>query len=331
MNQQLLIMLAGGGMFVLIAMLIMGGQSSASKKRQAMVSAKPGDKSSSGGLFGFMKGGDENSLRRKQVEASLGDIEAKTKNREKARKSLKSKLIQANWSTTPRSFTIVSAAIGLVCGLIALFFGMVFWQVIGVAVIIGFGLPRWILNMMIKRRQAKFTSHFADAMEIIVRGVRTGLPLGDCLKIIAHESPEPVREEFSRVCEAEAVGVPIETALERMYDRMPLSEVKFFATVLNIQRSTGGNLGEALANLANVLRGRKLLREKIKALAAEAKASAVIIGALPPGVMVLVTVVSPDYMVELYTTSTGHRNLMIGAGMMLAGIAVMRKMINFKF
>ncbi|WP_169331853.1 type II secretion system F family protein [Robiginitomaculum antarcticum] len=326
----MLMIIAGLGMMALIAMLIMGGKSGVSKKRQAMVAAKPGEKSS-GGIFSFMKSGDENSLRRKQVEASLGDIEAKTKNREKARKSLKSKLIQANWSTKPRTFTLISAAIGLVCGAIAFFFGLAFWQVVGVAVIVGFGLPRWFLNMVIKRRQAKFTSHFADAMEIIVRGVRTGLPLGDCLKIIAHESPEPVREEFARVVEAEAVGVPIETCLDRMYDRMPLSEVKFFSTVLNIQRSTGGNLGEALANLAHVLRGRKLLREKIKALAAEAKASAVIIGALPPGVMILVTVVSPDYMVELYTTSTGHRNLMIGAGMMLAGIAVMRKMINFKF
>lgn len=330
MDPQMMAMIAGGGMFILLAMLIMGGPSGASKKRQNMVASKRGEKSKSG-LFGFMKGGDENSLRRKQVEASLGDIEAKTKDSEKARKTLKAKLIQANLTITPQTFMIVSLAVGAACGAIALVFGLVIWQVAGIAIIVGFGLPRWILGLMIKRRQAKFTASFADAMEIIVRGVRTGLPLGDCLKIIAHESPEPIREEFARVVEAEAVGVPIGTCLDRMYDRMPLSEVKFFATVLNIQRSTGGNLGEALANLANVLRGRKLLREKIKALAAEAKASAIIIGVLPPGVMILVTIVSPDYMVELYTTSTGHRNLMIGAGMMMAGIFVMRKMINFKF
>ena len=330
MDEQMMVMIAGAGMLVLLAVLIMGGQSSASKKRQSMIVGNKGEKSK-GGMFSFMKGADENSLRRKQVEASLGDIEAKTKDSEKARKTLKSKLIQANLTTTPQTFMIVSIVVGGVCGAVALLLGLVIWQVAGIAIIVGFGLPRWILSLMIKRRQSKFTASFADAMEIIVRGVRTGLPLGDCLKIIAHESPEPIREEFARVVEAEAVGVPIETCLDRMYDRMPLSEVKFFATVLNIQRSTGGNLGEALANLANVLRGRKLLREKIKALAAEAKASAIIIGVLPPGVMVLVTVVSPDYMVELYTTSTGHRNLMIGAGMMMAGIFVMRKMINFKF
>jgi len=183
----------------------------------------------------------------------------------------------------------------------------------------------------IDRRQKKFTSHFADAMDIIVRGVRTGLPLGDCLKIIAHESPEPLRSEFRRVVEGESLGIPIEVCLEQMYERMPISEVNFFATVLNIQKTTGGNLGEALSNLSNVLRGRKMLAEKIKALSAEAKVSAIIIGSLPIIVMLLVTIASPEYMEELYTTPTGHRNLMIGAVMMVMGTLMMRKMMNFKF
>jgi len=191
-------------------------------------------------------------------------------------------------------------------------------------------MPRLYLNFVIKRRQKKFTSAFADAMDIIVRGVRTGLPLGDCLKIIAHESPDPVSGEFLRVVEGEAVGVPIEVCLERMFERMPVAEVNFFSTVLNIQRTTGGNLGESLANLSNVLRGRKLLREKIKALSAEAKASAIIIGALPIIVATLVTIASPEYMSDLYFTPTGQRNLVVGAGMMVCGMLVMRKMINFK-
>jgi len=168
-------------------------------------------------------------------------------------------------------------------------------------------------------------------MDIIVRGVRTGLPLNDCLKIIAHESPEPLGSEFRKVVEGESVGMPIEICLEQLYERMPLSEVNFFATVLNIQKSTGGNLGESLANLSNVLRGRKMLREKIKALSAEAKMSAIIIGSLPIVVMILITIASPDYMEELYTTPTGHRNLMIGAVMMVMGTLMMRKMMNFKF
>jgi len=121
------------------------------------------------------------------------------------------------------------------------------------------------------------------------RGVRTGLPLGDCLKIIAHESPDPLGAEFRRVVEGESIGIPLEVCLEQMYERMPISEVNFFSTVLNIQKTTGGNLGESLANLASVLRGRKLLREKIKALSAEAKMSAIIIGVLPVAVGGLVT------------------------------------------
>ena len=202
---------------------------------------------------------------------------------------------------------------------------------LGIALILGFGLPRFILNSAIKKRQTKFTASFADAMDIIVRGVRTGLPLNDCLKIIAHESPEPLGSEFRRVVEGEQLGIPIEVCLEQLYDRMPISEVNFFSTVLNIQKSTGGNLGESLANLSNVLRGRKILREKIKALSAEAKISAIIIGALPIVVMGLVSLMSPDYMLPLFTTPTGQRNLMIGAVMMCMGTFMMRKMINFKF
>ena len=168
-------------------------------------------------------------------------------------------------------------------------------------------------------------------MDIIVRGVRTGLPLGDCLRMIAHESPEPVKSEFIRLVEGESVGVPLNICIERMYERMPLSEVNFFGTVLSIQRETGGNLGESLDNLSKVLRGRKLLREKIKALAAEAKVSAIIIGVLPPGVMAMVSVVSPDYMHDLYFTQTGQRNLIGSAFAMAFGIFIMKKMINFKF
>ncbi len=282
------------------------------------------------GFLGFLKA-DESNNRRKQIEDSLGQIEEKQKNKAKIRKTLPSKLLQANWNTTPQVFILVSMSMGTVAAGLPLIMGAPLAVCAASALIIGLGLPRWILNMAIGRRQKKFTANFADAMDIIVRGVRTGLPLGDCLKIIAHESPEPVRSEFMLVVEGESVGVPIEICLERLYDRMPLSEVNFFATVLNIQKTTGGNLGESLSNLSAVLRGRKLLREKIKALSAEAKMSAYVIGSLPIIVMILVTIASPDYMNELYTTTTGHRNLMIGAGMMVFGTLTMKKMINFKF
>ncbi len=315
------------GVFIIGYLVLDSGPKGAQKRINTIGGSASGERKS---LFAFMKVEDSSS-RRKMIEASLGELEKTQKTRKKQHKSLKSKLIQANLKTTPQTFLIISLVIGVVAAGIPVALGLKPLIALGIGFVIGFGVPRWILNFIIARRQKKFTANFSDSMDIIVRGVRTGLPLGDCMSIIAHESPEPISGEFQRLIEAESVGVPIETCLQRMYERVPLPEVNFFATVLSIQRSTGGNLGESLSNLSKVLRERKLLREKIKALSAEAKMSSIIIGALPPLVMVLVSLSSPEYMNELYTTPTGHRNLMISAGMMMVGIFVMRKMINFKF
>ena len=330
MDQATLIAVAGTAFFVLLVMFFMPSGSSAANERMKSISTSGGGGlNQKKGLFSFLKP-EDTSQRRKQIEESLSKLESDQKTKKKKRKSLKSKLNQANWTTTSQQFMIYSVIIGILVG------GGVFFATQkpliagGAAFAFGLGVPRWYLNMVIGRRQKKFSQDFADAMDIIVRGVRTGLPLGDCLKIIAHESNEPIAGEFLRVVEGEAVGVPIEVCLERMYERMPVPEVNFFSTVLNIQRTTGGNLGESLANLSNVIRGRKMLREKIKALSAEAKMSAIIIGCLPVVVAILVTISSPDYMADLYYTPTGQRNLVIGGIMMVMGTLAMRKMINFK-
>jgi len=325
-DPQTLIALAAAGGIVCLGLLLMGGSS----KGDERVRSISGKTTAGGKILSRLKVEDQGS-RRKQIEESLGKIEERQKKKKKKTKSLPARLIQANWSMKPQTFFIVSAVVAIIAGGLPFVFGLKPIFCLGVAIGVGFGVPRFILNFAIERRQKKFTAHFADAMDIIVRGVRTGLPLGDCLKIIAHESPDPLGSEFRRVVEGEGLGIPIEVCLEQMYERMPISEVNFFSTVLNIQKTTGGNLGESLANLSNVLRGRKLLREKIKALSAEAKMSAIIIGSLPIVVMILVTLAAPDYMTELYTTPTGHRNLMVGAGMMAMGTFMMRKMINFKF
>jgi len=322
----LIALAAAGGIFCL-GFLLLGNDTS---KSDARVKKLTGQHTATSGFLAKIKSEDGGS-RRKQIEETLGKIEERQKTKKKKAKALPSRLMQADWSMKPQNFMIMSAVMAVIFAGLPFAFGLNPLFCLGLGVGLGFGMPRFILNSAIERRQKKFTSHFADAMDIIVRGVRTGLPLGDCLKIIAHESPDPLGGEFRRVVEGESIGIPIEVCLEQMYERMPISEVNFFSTVLNIQKTTGGNLGESLANLASVLRGRKLLREKIKALSAEAKMSAIIIGALPIVVGGLVTVVAPDYMVELYTTSTGHRNLMIGAGMMVLGTLMMRKMINFKF
>lgn len=327
MDQQTLIAICAAGIVVCFGFLFMGSSGSSESKR---VREFAGKKTLSGNIKEKLKV-EDSGARRKQIEETLGKIEERQSAKKKKAKSLESRLIQANWKTKPQKFTIISAIIALIFCVVPFVLGAKPLLCVGLGFVVGFGIPRFILNSAINRRQAKFTSHFADAMDIIVRGVRTGLPLGDCLKIIAHESPAPLGEEFRRVVEGESLGIPIEVCLEQLYERMPISEVNFFSTVLNIQKTTGGNLGEALANLSKVLRGRKILREKIKALSAEAKVSSMIIGSLPIVVMLLVTVASPDYMTELYYTETGQRNLMIGAVMMVMGTLMMKKMINFKF
>ncbi|NNE58005.1 MAG: type II secretion system F family protein [Hellea sp.] len=329
LDQQTLIALAGAGFVILLFLFLLTGGQNSAEKRVKTLSQSMGGGQNKKAMLGFMKV-DDPGQRRRQIEDSLSKIEEDQKNKKKQRKSLKAKIVQADWSITAQRYSVIWLSVGIIAGAGLYIAFKNYYIAGGVAVVLGLGIPRMYINWVIKRRQKKFTNSFADAMDIIVRGVRTGLPLGDCLKIIAHESPQPVAGEFLRVVEGEAVGVPIEVCLERMFERMPVPEVNFFATVLNIQKTTGGNLGESLSNLSGVLRGRKLLREKIKALSAEAKTSAMIIGALPIIVMVLVTIVSPDYMADLYYTDTGQRNLVIGAAMMVCGILVMRKMINFK-
>ena len=330
MDQATILAIAGTAFFILLFIFLLpSGPSKADKRVRTLSSTGRNAPVQKKGLFGFLKP-EDTSQRRRQIEDSLSKLEKDQKTRKKERKSLSSKLVQADWSTTTTQFMLISLVIALVVGGGAYFVTQNPLLAGGAAFGFGIGLPRWFLNFVVGRRQKKFSSNFADAMDIIVRGVRTGLPLGDCLKIIAHESPEPVAGEFLRVVEGESVGVPIEICLERMYERMPVAEVNFFSTVLNIQRTTGGNLGESLGNLSNVLRGRKMLREKIKALSAEAKMSAIIIGCLPIIVGILVTISSPDYMHDLYYTKTGQRNLIVGACMMVFGTLVMKKMINFK-
>lgn len=327
MEQQTILALCAAGLVICVGMLFMGDKTSSDTKR---VREFTGRKTLGSNLKEKLKV-EDSGARRKQIEETLGKIEERQTAKKKKAKTIEARMLQADWSMKPQTFMMISAILAAIAGIVPFVFGMKPLMCAALAFVIGFGMPRYILNGAIARRQKKFTSHFADAMDIIVRGVRTGLPLGDCLKIIAHESPDPLGTEFRRVVEGESLGIPIEVCLEQMYERMPISEVNFFATVLNIQKTTGGNLGEALANLSNVLRGRKILREKIKALSAEAKVSAIIIGSLPIIVMLLVTIASPEYMNDLYKTTTGQRNMMIGAGMMVAGTLMMRKMINFKF
>ena len=266
--------------------------------------------------------------RRKEIVNKLKDAERQER---KARVTLRNRLQQAGLSGDTTKFWIISAVVAVVAGLGVLMAGQKPLVALGVAFAAGVGLPRWVIAMMAGRRTKKFTAEFANAVDIIVRGIKSGLPVHDCLKIIGRESPAPLGPLFQRLVENVGMGMTLEQGLEKMYESMPTSELRFFTIVVGIQQKTGGNLAEALNNLTVVLRARKMMREKIKALSSEATASAGIIGSLPPGVMVMVSMMSPAYIGPLFSDPRGNLMLMVGGFWMATGIFVMRRMINFKF
>ncbi len=266
--------------------------------------------------------------RRRQILTNLKTVERQQR---KQSMTLEGRLNQAGVPPNVRGFWIVSAVVGALLGLVAQVVSHNPLIALGATFGGGLGLPRWILGVLAKRRMKLFTADFPNATDIIVRGIKSGLPVNDCLKIIARESPEPLASEFKKLIESLSMGQSIDQALEKMYGRMPTSEVRFFSIVLSIQQKTGGNLAEALGNLSTVLRARKLMKEKIKAMSGEAVASAAIIASLPPGVMILVSLMTPAYMTPMLTDPRGHVMLMVGVFWMTLGVLVMRKMINFKF
>jgi len=266
--------------------------------------------------------------RRKQIMVQLREVDRRER---KARMTTSAKLKQAGLELSLRTFVVISVAMGLIGALLAFVLGGNILIVLGVGIAMGLGLPRWVVNMKAKARMKKFSLAFPDAVDVLVRGIKTGLPVHDCFKVIARESPEPLAGEFRLLVEGMGVGLTLADALDKMYMRMPTPELKFFAIVIAIQQKSGGNLAEALSNLTSVLRARRMMGEKIKAMSSEAVASAAIIGSLPPVVMIMVTLTSPSYMMLLFTDVRGHVMLLGAVLWMATGAFVMKRMINFKF
>ena len=276
--------------------------------------------------------GEEQQTKRRAATAdALKALADKQKSSRKRLVSIKGRLAQAGLEISETGFWIASAGAGVTLVVGALVVGAPPLAIAGAAVVGGLGLPRWFLGMLTTGRQRKFSSQLAEGIDIIVRGVKSGLPLHQCLQIIAKESPAPLSVEFKRICDAQSMGVPLDQNLQRFYENMPLPEVNFFSIVLIIQQKAGGNLAEALGNLSTVLRSRKLLREKIKALSAEANMSAMIIGAMPFVVATILAVINPGYLALLPGTEVGRIILLVCACSLSLGVWIMRNMINFKF
>jgi tight adherence protein B len=269
--------------------------------------------------------------RKRSIETTLRELEEKQKVKAGAKPSLLARLRQAGLEWSKRTYYLTCVITGAILVVALLAFGTSALPSLGFGVAGGLLLPHLYVNFRRARRFKKFTAEFPGAVDVIVRGVKSGLPLGDCLRIISSEAQEPVRGEFRTIVEDQTLGVPIDEAVQRLPERIPLTEANFFAIVIALQSRTGGSLSESLGNLSKVLRERKKMKLKIKAMSSEAKASAGIIGSLPVIVTGLVYLTSPDYIMLLFTTTIGH--VVIAASLMWMGIGifVMRKMINFDF
>ena len=267
--------------------------------------------------------------RRDTIENTLKEVEER--NRKHKSPPLAVRITQAGLAWSKQTFFIVSGVVGLAMFFVGLLANAGLLPAVGLGFAGAFGLPRWLLGYLKKRREQKFLNGFPDAVDVIVRGVKAGLPLLDCIKMISIESVEPVRSEFRAILETQAIGMPLGEACGKLYERMPVPEANFFGIVIAIQQKAGGNLAETLANLSRVLRDRKKMKAKIQAMSQEAKASAGIIGALPLAVMTLVWITSPAYISLLFTEPLGNIMLAASAMWMAMGVMVMKKMINFDF
>ncbi|TCS62736.1 tight adherence protein B [Primorskyibacter sedentarius] len=273
--------------------------------------------------------GDGRSAEHRSIKETLREVEEVRRARN--RRVLIRRLREAglNWSK-PRYY-LLSTLLGLMGAAIGILLNDGLVVPVGFAAGFGVGLPSLMLSIRKTRRIKAASAEFPTAIDIVVRGVKSGLPLRDCLHIIANETRDPLRSEFQKILNDLNVGLPMGTAIQRFAERVPLTEANFLAIVITIQSRTGGSLAESLDNLSNVLRERNKMRGKIRAMSSEAKASGAIIGALPILVAGIMTVTSPDYISVLYTETTGNMILAASGLWMGTGILVMRKMIAFDF
>ncbi len=314
-----LVALAIGGVAWVFLYPLLSGERHAEKRRASVARSEPVARVSRGAQ----------KSRREQVEETLKQIDVKSKKPKSP--PLTTKIAQAGLSWSKQRFMITGGVLGLVAFVLVFAVGGGLVPAVAIGFAAAFGVPMWMLSFLKKRRENKFLNSFPDAVDVIVRGIKSGLPLLDSLKIIATDAPEPARSEFRSIIETQTIGMPIGEACVKLYERMPLPEANFFGIVISIQQKAGGNLSEALGNLSGVLRDRKKMKAKIQAMSMEAKASAVIIGSLPIAVGFLVYLTSPGYIELLFTTDLG-RFMIVGSAMWMGmGVLVMKKMINFDF
>lgn len=266
--------------------------------------------------------------RRKEIQQTLRAQTAVLEKRKK-RVPLQDQLYQAGMKLKRGAFIRNSVIFGLILFVICFVLQLELIYCLVFSLAGGYLLPRMYVGRRRKKYQSAFLDELPNAVEAIVRGVKSGLPLNDSMRLVAKEAKEPIKSDFQRVLDQQAVGKTIQEAVVSLYERVPLPEVNFFIVVITVQAQAGGNLSEALSNLSRVLRNRKKMKAKVKAMSSEAKASAGIIGSLPIIVAFLVSLTTPTYLLPLIQTPIGNIMLGVAAIMMFLGGFIMNRMIQF--
>ena len=246
------------------------------------------------------------------------------------REALGKRLAMTGRDWTVGQYGMASAIVFAVIGLALWFWGLPLLLAAMAGLAIGLGLPHLVVGILIKRRVGKFIAKFPDAIELLVRGLRSGLPISETMAVVGAEVPGPVGEEFRAVSDKMKIGRSMDAALQETADRLGTPEFQFFVISIAIQRETGGNLAETLANLATVLRQRGQMKLKIKAMSSESKASAYIVGSLPFIVFGMIWMINAPYMHGFFSDP---RLIVVGIGglvWMTIGAAIMAKMVNFE-
>ncbi len=320
------IIFSGTMIFIYVLMLVLFGDN---VKSQIVKRSERIDKRSNGQLSTGKKNEIGESLKKDKSDSSIASFDKlikKLPNLDQLRYRLEMSGIRIK---AGRYLLLCVSASFIAAFVMTIFVGINLIIAAPIAVIIGIGFPHFVISYLISKKANVFVSLFPDAIELIVRGLRSGLPVQESFKVISEEIAEPIKSEFEKIAQSIKLGMPVETALVEAAGRLKLLEFDFFVTSLNLQRETGGNLAEILSNLANTIRNRHMLKMKIKAMSSEARASAWIVGALPFGVIGALYFINPEYLEPLFYDVRGNIALVIAAASMSFGMFVMKKMANF--
>ena len=272
------------------------------------------------------------SLRRDDVQGRFRQVELLLRRILPGRDKLRARIARAGLNLTLARYLVMCLAIGGVAGLAAFpVLGQTLWPAaVGIGLAAGWLLPRMVVGYLGGKRVKRFLQELPDAIDVMVRGLKSGLPVTETIGTVSKDFDGPVGQEFTQIDRLVRMGVNLEDALWDVAGRLDVPEFNFLAISVGLQRETGGNLTETLDNLSRLLRRRQQMRLKIKALSSEARASAYMLGALPFVMAGVLYLMNPDYMSRLFTDPFGH--VLIGVGMTseLIGIAVMAKMVRFE-